>query len=368
MPEYNLNFSSHSLDETGSFKLLELPPELNSIVESALNQSENYTFTVKGNSSEDAVLCTKDKTYSMRSVGLSNSVLIITGSTVENKIEIHDQVSEIIELMPAVPKLHKLRSLLRGMEYGEDEETQQSRTREKAFTLNDAKSVIQASDEELSNGLKQQRILVIDGELRPISSSYLSHILELILNLLISMSIPHSAASVDDITSVLADEYEISRSVSAQVMSWFGDIHEGTWNMNVISVTKEIGLGILRESKHNPIEKQAFLERWKSHMGDTFLSSVSLKTLSGNFLETSKFGDNTSFVSYFPSSALPIDPAARFTDLFITRSRWKGDDIAPFLADIAVNSKERDKLLLKYCRAITDPQGIWYTARTQYNG
>lgn len=63
-----------------------------------------------------------------------------------------------------------------------------------------------------------------------------------------------------------------------------------------------------------------------------------------------------------------MDPAPRFADLFVTRSRWRGEEIAPFLSDIAVDSKERDKLLLKFARATTDPQGVWYTARAQYNG
>lgn len=72
-------------------------------------------------------------------------------------------------------------------------------------------------------------------------------------------------------------------------------------------------------------------------------------------------------LKYFPASALPIEPAARFSDLFLTRDRWKADDLTPFLADIAVDSKERDKLLLKHARALTDAEGVWYTARVKYN-
>lgn len=68
-------------------------------------------------------------------------------------------------------------------------------------------------------------------------------------------------------------------------------------------------------------------------------------------------------LSYFPCSALPVDPPSRFIDLFLTRPRWKADDIAPFLSDIAVNSKDRDKLLLKYTRATTDGQCVWYTKK-----
>ena len=88
----------------------------------------------------------------------------------------------------------------------------------------------------------------------------------------------------------------------------------------------------------------------------------------GNYLESELFGSDLTTLKYFPASDLPADPAARFSDLFLTRSKWRGEEIIPFLSDIAVNSKERDKLLLKYCRTVTEPHGLRYTARAQYNG
>ena len=49
----------------------------------------------------------------------------------------------------------------------------------------------------------------------------------------------------------MADEHDIPRTVSAQVMSWFGEINEpeGRWKMDVDVVVREAGLGILKESK-----------------------------------------------------------------------------------------------------------------------
>ncbi len=73
-------------------------------------------------------------------------------------------------------------------------------------------------------------------------------------------------------------------------------------------------------------------------------------------------------LTYFPSSELPVEPGARFAELFLARPRWKIEEIAPFLADISVDAKERDKLLLKHARTVTDPEGIWYAARAKYNG
>jgi sister chromatid cohesion protein DCC1 len=61
----------------------------------------------------------------MRSVNLSNSILVVTSPEddfPEETVVIQDQVNEIIELAPAVPKLQKLTSLLRGREYDDNEE------------------------------------------------------------------------------------------------------------------------------------------------------------------------------------------------------------------------------------------------------
>jgi len=86
-----------------------------------------YSLTIKGNPNEDAVLCTSNKTYAVRSVVLSNSVLVVTrppiltGDGEGDAIVIRDQVNEILELVPSVPRLHKLGTMLRGWEYDEDE-------------------------------------------------------------------------------------------------------------------------------------------------------------------------------------------------------------------------------------------------------
>jgi sister chromatid cohesion protein DCC1 len=55
----------------------------------------------------------------------------------------------------------------------------------------------------------------------------------------------------------------------------------------------------------------------------------------------------------------------RFVDLFLTRECWKAEHIMPYLSDIAVDTKDLDKLLLKNARALTDKDGSWHTARAR---
>jgi sister chromatid cohesion protein DCC1 len=88
----------------------------------------------------------------------------------------------------------------------------------------------------------------------------------------------------------------------------------------------------------------------------------------GNYLLSNTNWQNAQTLTYFPASTLPTDPGARFGALFAVRAKWSANDIEPFLSDIAVNGKERDKLLLKFCRTVREDGKVLYTARATYVG
>jgi sister chromatid cohesion protein DCC1 len=83
-------------------------------------------------------------------------------------------------------------------------------------------------------------------ELRPIAPAYLSRLLELILNILVSQSMKHDAAPIEGLLTTLADDHEVQRAVSEQIISWFGNTKDGKWTMDILAIVKEIGHGILR--------------------------------------------------------------------------------------------------------------------------
>ena len=102
---------------------------------------------IKGGPEDDAVLCTSDKTYNIRSVTLSNSVLLVSPSphidgSGENQVDIQDSLNELLELVPAVPKLHRMNILLKEHEWEEgheeDEDVDESfravSTRDRSYT------------------------------------------------------------------------------------------------------------------------------------------------------------------------------------------------------------------------------------------
>lgn len=81
-------------------------------------------MSIKGHKDEDAVLCTPDKTYALRSVVLSNSVLVVTppvgaSGNPDTDVVIQDTIHEVLELIPTLPRLQRLNGMLRGREYDE---------------------------------------------------------------------------------------------------------------------------------------------------------------------------------------------------------------------------------------------------------
>ena len=66
------------------------------------------------------------------------------------------------------------------------------------------------------------------------------------------LSLSHDAVPVEKLAEALTDEHEVLPQVSSQIMSWFGELTEGKWKMDVDAVVKEVGLGILSNYKVLP--------------------------------------------------------------------------------------------------------------------
>ncbi|KAI0270369.1 hypothetical protein BGY98DRAFT_937437 [Russula aff. rugulosa BPL654] len=71
---------------------------------------------------------------------------------------------------------------------------------------------------------------------------------------LVSLSQPHNAASVIELSRSLEFEHEVRREVTLEVMRWFGqaDDADERWEMDV---EKVVGLVGLRQHKNDPISE-----------------------------------------------------------------------------------------------------------------
>ena len=133
--------SSSSSSGIATYSLVELPAALAAAAKSALSSSDASSsilskLVIKGQPNDDAVLCTDDTTYTMRSVQNSNSLLLCrpqlsgSGSKGEGKgkgkgkkraaadyLNIESTLHQTLELDLCVPRLEKIGDLLRGQEW-----------------------------------------------------------------------------------------------------------------------------------------------------------------------------------------------------------------------------------------------------------
>jgi len=97
-----------------------------------------YRLTIKGRPSDEAVLCTSSKTYAIRSVQISNELVLFAptssspfspGEEKEKGLEIKDTLHELMELSECVPRTGRIEQVLKGQEWegleGEREEEEE---------------------------------------------------------------------------------------------------------------------------------------------------------------------------------------------------------------------------------------------------
>ncbi|WVF69001.1 hypothetical protein IAT40_003775 [Kwoniella sp. CBS 6097] len=426
-----------------TYQLLELPPEILKQVESLKGKGKDkdingggvFPLTIKGRPSDDAVLCTPTTTFQLRTVGISNSLLVcrtpkqsttVTPATANGEsssssspsnrptLELRDTCHQILECVPIAANLERIRTILRDSAWeGLGSEHSSLGKRKRAHIASDEKgtakgkgkgkgrtwtreqlaSVIQASEAELERGLKERNVVEVEGRMLFLPPKPLKELLTLLLSLL---TIHHTSPSTPDVApsktiiDALKDEHDVPSSLCRPVLSLFGrlssadksvneqaaqaaeEVDAEVWKADVEAMVRQVGNGLLIGSEDRRSDE--FIEDWKSEVGEMWADSVDLKLLEGEHLLTpppasiSSFTSPSPLITHFPLSQLPLNPAQRFADLFLTRPRWRPEEILPFLKGLSRDgdTKERDKLVQKFVRVVREKDGgaWWYPRRT----
>ena len=156
-------------------------------------------LTIKGRPSDDAVLCTTDSTFLLRTVSISNSLVILrtptsnpippltsvptssstststataigTSPASESRptLEIRDVCHEVLECVPQAANLERIRTVLRPTQWeGLGKRTRAvelgSTNKARRWTKAQLESVVQASQVELDAGLRERNVVQFNG-------------------------------------------------------------------------------------------------------------------------------------------------------------------------------------------------------------
>ncbi|KAK3433872.1 hypothetical protein EUGRSUZ_D01150 [Eucalyptus grandis] len=325
---------------------------------------------LRGHPDENAVLCTQSKTYAVKFVGTSNSVLLIPSSNQVPEDEAsqdgnqkkcdHDVASVIksapghLELVEIAPKLDKLKLLLSENPYKLEDvsamEMEEIETEKIGlYRWHDLVNEMQASEEELKSGLKALSAVEIGGYWRLVDESCIGMILKMLLHNSVLNDWMLSALDEDEVLHVLeADGFP--RMIAHHCLSVFGDkVDKGegrsVWRLNERRVCVHYARDVLREGK---MRIDNFIDEWKKRVPEEMVANFHM--LDGEVLKE-KLGVET-WVRPFRVSSLPSDPSERFSILFKERPKWDGRDLEPYIRDLSVPGLSLEGLLLKFTRRV----------------
>lgn len=273
--------------------------------------------------------------------------------------------------------MERIRAVLResawpGLEASAD--ASRKRKRAKRYTRAQLESIVQASPDELDVALRKHNVVEVAGDMLLLPPAELGALLVLVLALVTvhagdSGSGSPVAVPARAVTEALAEDHDVPSDLARGVMGLFGGVDgDGCWSADVEGMVREVGRGLLVQLK-KPRPFDDFMRHWHTDAGDAWASHAALDRLTGEYLlcdpPPSAFAAPCQLVQHFPLHGLPSHAATRFTDLFLTRNRWRPDDMEPFLRGLFPegDKKARDKLVAKFVRVVKEKDGSWWYPR-----
>ncbi|EFP78277.1 hypothetical protein PGT21_010687 [Puccinia graminis f. sp. tritici] len=425
---FNSNIHPTDDDElvNTSYLLLDLPPELLEPVKKQLQGHDtgnaDLQMELRGRNDDEVVLTTPDKTFQLRTVQNSNSVMICgTGSLDDENqklgLTVLKVIHETIELSDVTSfpgsRLDRIKELLQPHLYSGETNEAVRRAEDSDSTdapipvsLSFLSQQIRASDSEIQDYLRQLHVIELGGSLRMISLGYLSTILSGILKSLDELGVgPHEQFAVGPVVDIITSRLDIHQAALLQILHKFSidfKIHEPydsfdpnqNASLKLQEVVNSIGLAQLLcikptkiESNHNPkdhryIQKmnvESFLATWTSKLPEGLSEHCSIESLSSHSI----LSNDQKNIIVIPIDKLSLEPKMRMSQLFEIQPKWKIDQIERFLTPITGGGmkKKFDELVLKFCRKIKEPSAsqskqnsknsnapetVWLTARNKW--
>ncbi|XP_010081928.1 PREDICTED: sister chromatid cohesion protein DCC1 [Pterocles gutturalis] len=321
---------------------------------------EEDGLVIRGEKDEQAVLCSKDKTYDMKIADTSNMLLFISGCKTPEQLSadqascniIHSQIAGFSnnywELRRCRPKLKKLRKLLMEDPYeGPDSQKDQTSTFSK-YTTEDLLSLIQASEEEILHQLQVMDACKIEGYWRILEFDYemklLNHVAQLIDSESWSLSKVPLRTCLEELGS-LEPKAMTEHILLSYGRKYIDDAGEVYFEMNEDKICRAIAQMLLQNAvKFNLSE---FQEVWQQSVPEGM--TTRLDQLKGLALVDKTSRPETIFL--LKVEDLPEDNQERFNSLFSIREKWTEVDIAPYIQDLCAEKQTVGALLTKYARS-----------------
>ncbi|KAF9361910.1 Sister chromatid cohesion protein DCC1 [Mortierella sp. NVP85] len=385
-----------------SYVLLEVPKCLESYID-RVGEDGELSFQVRGTEKDTAVLCTLTQTFNLQRAHTSNMLLPVAPvisqrshdmdmdadldmamdsdfNTEADPYDIHgpqsdespyekqailDMLDSVLDLSLIPPRLERLSELLGRSQF--EGWNQESQVKGHLYTWNQLQSVIQASDTEILQWLKDRHACLIKGHWRLFKRRFMYDILQDILMTLNVLEMSTDAVHGATLCNMIEEEAPGKESgietwMVEHCLKSFSDDEQSTepgyYHLSGKKLCTFMG--------GNRWKLEDFVYAWEKSLHGHY--QTDLACLAGEcVVEADRAPDRNQtirYIRYFSKSHLPIDPATRFTALFEIKNKWEAQEIRPFLRDLVLDDKKLDVMLIKHARSTKQPNGeVIYSSR-----
>lgn len=340
-----------SSDPLATYKLIQLPEEILLFMKDTSDQLELKALP----SQNDLVLCTPDKTWKVRQMNHSNTVLLLHDtSIVSHRLVIDGEVHTNMLLGLALTSYEYELTVFDGHidvsavpEYSGHAIKQSGQSIEQLL-----------SDSPISKAqfLRRWHALGgcnVDGQAVLLSTTFMSEVLLSLVPVLISNRIAYDSSdynlSVDQIRALLATEnLAYSYEVVETVLNKFGEQNPddtSKFRLNNSTVSKWFGIQTLINNRTRLVGPKDFLLIWKSALPPFYNVPIDLSQLRGHF-----YRPITDKIQYLDPAQLLSELAARVKELFKLVREWDWEDFLPYIAAFVPSGKKPELFILKYAR------------------
>lgn len=357
-----------------AYCLLEVPPELEAHL---VPHADAPPLVLNGRAGDDAALTTPHRTYAVRQVSQSNSLLVCGVERAPAggvQLRLHTNASDTLECVPTTARVDRVADLLDASAYtgADDDDNDDAGAGARRYTPHELRSIVQASEAELDDALRAHHVLLLDGHMRRVAPSLVHELLRVLVNQLdILACTPDRVPYAPTLAALqMAARPEVAERL---LCDWFCAPPRPTGVPTHIAlatadVARFIGISMLRDARRMPLV--AFVDAWRAALG-ALAGEAHLALLHGFFVldpPPASFAGTGAHaappadvapdalaraltVAYFPHTALPLAPAARFQQLFLARPQWVREELVPFVHALTHAHQSLDALLVKHARA-----------------
>ncbi|XP_072459305.1 sister chromatid cohesion protein DCC1 [Notamacropus eugenii] len=361
-----LSFSPGANGATaGDFCLVELEPSLCQQLEAG------HSLVIRGDKDEQAVICSREKTYDLKIADTSNMLLFIPGCKTPDQIRTEEMPSNIIhteifgfansywELRRCRPKLKKLKKLLMENPYEGPDAQKEKDSNHSKYTMADLLDQIQASEEEILAHLQVLHACEIGGYWRSLEFDYEMKLLNHITQLVDSESWPFNRVPLTACLQELGPlepEQMIEHCLECYGKKYM-DEGEFYFELNTDKICRATAQMLLQNAVRFNLSE--FQEVWQQSVPEGM--TTRMDQLKGLALMDKYTRPETIFL--LKVDDLPEENQERFNSLFTLREKWTEEDIAPYIQDLCGEKQTIGALLTKYARSSMQNGVKFYNSR-----